>query len=161
MHSNPQNYVSLSRELVEGLQQMNAKNIFPESLDPAILEKPVVQFDDVIGQDDIKRFDKGGNNGNGNKKKNNNGNRPQRSEGNNNPNQNRPNNPNQNKPNNPNQNRPNNPNQNNTNQNRPNNPNQNREGTQPPSSKPILIKNKGGNQNKDLGNDTAPKPEGN
>ena len=73
MHSNPQNYVSLDREQVEQIQKLNNKNIFPDSFETNVVEKPAVQFDNVIGQDDIKRFDSNSNNKNKKKKKKNGG----------------------------------------------------------------------------------------
>lgn len=57
LENNPQSYVTLTREQVDNLQKMNAKGIIPESLDLEVIEKPSVQFDNVIGQDDINRFD--------------------------------------------------------------------------------------------------------
>jgi len=56
---NPSNFISLSVENVKEIQKLNADNKKPESLDEyteSIIEDDV-KFDNVIGQDDLTRFD--------------------------------------------------------------------------------------------------------
>lgn len=125
----PDNFIPLSVDRVKEVMALNADGKKPADLLIHVQQKVVEKkpdYENVVGQDDLTRFDKKKNN---NKSKNRNKKRPQGGGGNNpnqqqakpnnNPNQQKPNNnPNQGKPNN---NRPNNNKPNNNNRPRPNN----------------------------------------
>ena len=54
----PENLIALSKETVVEIQEMNKSNNFPDSLELFIeVEEDTIQFDNVIGQDDVSRFD--------------------------------------------------------------------------------------------------------
>jgi len=54
----PENFIALPKEVVIDIQQLNKENRFPDSLEEFIdSEEEVVKFDNVIGQDDVSRFD--------------------------------------------------------------------------------------------------------
>ena len=56
---NPSNYIPINREDVKKIQQMNYKGDKPDSLDDFTeVKTEVVKYDNVIGQDDLTRFDK-------------------------------------------------------------------------------------------------------
>ncbi|MBN8695336.1 MAG: hypothetical protein J0L87_02295 [Bacteroidetes bacterium] len=144
----PDNFIPLSVDRVKEVMALNADGKKPSDLLVHVQQKVVEKkpdYENVVGQDDLTRFDKKKNN---NKSKNRNKKRPQGGGGNNpnqqqakpnnNPNQQKSNNnPNQGKPNN---NRPNNnkPNNNNNNRPRPNNnrprPNNNNNNPKPPQA---------------------------
>lgn len=144
----PDNFIPLSVDRVKEVMALNADGKKPADLLVHVQQKVVEKkpdYENVVGQDDLTRFDKKKNN---NKSKNRNKKRPQGGGGNNpnqqqakpnnNPNQQKPNSsPNQGKPNN---NRPNNnkPNNNNNNRPRPNNnrprPNNNNNNPKPPQA---------------------------
>ncbi|MBL7890576.1 MAG: hypothetical protein JNL24_13575 [Bacteroidia bacterium] len=144
----PDNFIPLSVDRVKEVMALNADGKKPADLLVHVQQKVVEKkpdYENVVGQDDLTRFDKKKNN---NKSKNRNKKRPQGGGGNNpnqqqakpnnNPNQQKSNNnPNQGKPNN---NRPNNnkPNNNNNNRPRPNNnrprPNNNNNNPKPPQA---------------------------
>lgn len=144
----PDNFIPLSVDRVKEVMALNADGKKPTDLLVHVQQKVVEKkpdYENVVGQDDLTRFDKKKNN---NKSKNRNKKRPQGGGGNNpnqqqakpnnNPNQQKPNSsPNQGKPNN---NRPNNnkPNNNNNNRPRPNNnrprPNNNNNNPKPPQA---------------------------
>ncbi len=145
----PDNFIPLSVDRVKEVMALNADGKKPADLLVHVQQKVVEKkpdYENVVGQDDLTRFDKKKNN---NKSKNRNKKRPQGGGGNNpnqqqakpnnNPNQQKPNNnPNQAKPNNnrPNNNKPNN--NNNNNRPRPNNnrprPNNNNNNPKPPQA---------------------------
>lgn len=56
---NPENFIKLSRESVKKILALNRKNIIPDSLenftDGVVEEK--IKYDQVVGQDDLSRFD--------------------------------------------------------------------------------------------------------
>lgn len=170
-------FVALSNERVKFIIEQNKKGIFPEDLAEFVSEeaKPVkkIDYENVVGQDSISRFDdqkkkhnnknrnknfrkpqqqgdgsqnKGG--GNPNKNPNSNPNNNANKNPNNNPNKNPNNNPNKNQNNNPNKNPNNNPNknQNNQNRNQQNNQPKNQNTNQPKNPNPNT--NPNNNQNK-------------
>lgn len=112
--SEPDNFIAMSIERVKEVMALNAQGAKPEDLNIKVVATKIIEkapdYENVVGQDSLTRFDKS------KKKKNNNKSRNRAPKSNQNvgsevkPNQNRPN-PNQNKPN---------PNQNN-NRRRPNN----------------------------------------
>ncbi|MCK6648490.1 MAG: hypothetical protein L6Q66_02435 [Bacteroidia bacterium] len=137
----PDNFIPLSVDRVKEVMALNADGKKPADLLVHVQQKVVEKkpdYENVVGQDDLTRFDKKKNN---NKSRNRNKKRPQGGGGNN-PNQQQAkpnNNPNQQKTNNnPNQGKPNNnkPNNNNNNRPRPNNnrPRPNSNNPKPPQA---------------------------
>lgn len=116
----PDNFIALPVDRVKEIMEMNKNSVKPTDLlikmAPKVIEK-APDYENVVGQDSLTRFDKSKKSKNKNKKRN-----PNQNKSGGNPNQNKPA-QNQNKPN-PNQNKPN-PNQNKPNNNRPR-PNNNR-----------------------------------
>jgi hypothetical protein len=56
---NPSNYIPIFRDDVKKIQDMNAKGKTPDSLDDFTEVKDEgIKYDNVIGQDDLTRFDK-------------------------------------------------------------------------------------------------------
>ena len=142
----PDNFIPLPVDRVKEIIEMNKNSLKPTDLLIKVAPKEYVEktpdYENVVGQDSLTRFDKSKKPKSKNKKRNGppNQNKPG---GNPNPNANKQANPNQNKPNPNNQNKPN-PNQNkpnpNNNRPRPNNnrprPNNNVNNNNPPPPKP-------------------------
>jgi cell fate regulator YaaT (PSP1 superfamily) len=54
----PENFIKIQRDKVDEILQLNAKDVFPESLDAfGETHEEAVKFDQVVGQDDLSRFD--------------------------------------------------------------------------------------------------------